>query len=81
MTGQRLLGIMQGRLVPPVEGRFQAFPRDRWTAEFPRAAEAGLGVGGAGLVLVLENDLKDRREQSACQLGNHFYLLEWESSI
>jgi hexulose-6-phosphate isomerase len=42
MTRQGVLGIMQGRLGPPVEGRFQSFPRDRWAAEFPRAAEAGL---------------------------------------
>ena len=36
------IGIMQGRLVPPVDARFQAFPRDRWRDEFPAAAEAGL---------------------------------------
>jgi hexulose-6-phosphate isomerase len=35
---------MQGRLVPPVEGRIQAFPRDRWAEEFPNAAAAGLGA-------------------------------------
>jgi hexulose-6-phosphate isomerase len=33
---------MQGRLVPPVDGRFQCFPRENWDAEFPRAAQAGL---------------------------------------
>ena len=44
MTVQRKLGIMQGRLVPPVEGRIQAFPRDRWAEEFPNAAAAGLGA-------------------------------------
>jgi len=37
-----MLGIMQGRLVPPVEGRIQAFPRESWTREFPNAAAAGL---------------------------------------
>lgn len=36
------IGIMQGRLFPPMEGRFQCFPRDHWADEFPRAAEAGL---------------------------------------
>ena len=35
-------GVMQGRLVPPEPGRFQAFPRDRWQDEFAFAAEAGL---------------------------------------
>jgi L-ribulose-5-phosphate 3-epimerase len=36
------LGIMQGRLVPPEDGRFQSFPRQRWADEFPLAARAGL---------------------------------------
>jgi hexulose-6-phosphate isomerase len=36
------LGIMQGRLVPPTEGRIQCFPRDRWRDEFGLAADAGL---------------------------------------
>jgi len=33
---------MQGRLVPPEEGRFQSFPRQRWRDEFPRANQAGI---------------------------------------
>ena len=33
---------MQGRLLPPAEGRFQSFPRDGWEAEFPLASAAGL---------------------------------------
>jgi hexulose-6-phosphate isomerase len=33
---------MQGRLVPPEDGRFQSFPRERWRDEFSRAADAGL---------------------------------------
>jgi hexulose-6-phosphate isomerase len=36
------LGIMQGRLVPPEDGRFQCFPRDHWADEFPFAAQAQL---------------------------------------
>jgi hexulose-6-phosphate isomerase len=35
---------MQGRLVPPMDGRFQAFPRGQWAEEFPSAAAAGLGA-------------------------------------
>jgi hexulose-6-phosphate isomerase len=35
-------GIMQGRLSPPEDGRFQSFPRDSWREEFARAREAGL---------------------------------------
>ena len=36
------IGVMQGRLGPPVEGRFQSFPRGRWADEFSLAAQAGL---------------------------------------
>ena len=35
-------GIMQGRLAPPEDGRFQSFPRNSWRKEFARAREAGL---------------------------------------
>jgi hexulose-6-phosphate isomerase len=35
-------GIMQGRLVPPEDGRFQSFPRARWRDEFARAQAAGI---------------------------------------
>jgi len=36
------IGIMQGRLVPPEPGHFQAFPRDRWADEFGLAAQVPL---------------------------------------
>ncbi len=36
------IGIMQGRLVGPSEGRIQSFPRDHWAEEFRLAARAGL---------------------------------------
>jgi L-ribulose-5-phosphate 3-epimerase len=36
------IGIMQGRLVPPVGDRIQCFPQERWREEFARAAAAGL---------------------------------------
>ncbi len=35
-------GIMQGRLSPPEDGRFQSFPRNSWREEFSRASQAGL---------------------------------------
>jgi hexulose-6-phosphate isomerase len=38
------IGIMQGRLLPPAEGKIQCFPRDRWSEEFDLAAAAGLGA-------------------------------------
>jgi L-ribulose-5-phosphate 3-epimerase len=31
------LGIMQGRLSPPINGRIQAFPAENWRGEFQRA--------------------------------------------
>lgn len=37
-----LLGVMQGRLSPPEDGRFQAFPRNSWREELSRAREAGV---------------------------------------
>jgi len=36
------IGVMQGRLLPPVEGRHQSFPSKQWREEFPRAAEASV---------------------------------------
>ena len=33
---------MQGRLVPPSDGRFQCFPRTNWADEFKYAAQAGI---------------------------------------
>ena len=36
------LGIMQGRLSPPIAGRIQAFPVASWREEFMAAREAGL---------------------------------------
>jgi len=37
-----VIGIMQGRLVPPTDGSIQCFPRERWRDEFALAAAAGL---------------------------------------
>jgi L-ribulose-5-phosphate 3-epimerase len=37
-----VIGIMQGRLSPPRDGRIQSFPAEAWEEEFPRAREAGL---------------------------------------
>jgi L-ribulose-5-phosphate 3-epimerase len=36
------IGIMEGRLGAPEEGRFQSFPRVGWAREFERAKAAGL---------------------------------------
>ncbi len=36
------IGIMQGRLSPPIGGRMQSFPLDTWREEFSLAREAGL---------------------------------------
>lgn len=39
---KNLIGVMQGRLAPPEDGRFQSFPRVAWREEFARAKAAGL---------------------------------------
>lgn len=39
-----VIAIMQGRLVPPSDGRIQCFPRERWRDEFALAAAAGLSA-------------------------------------
>lgn len=36
------IGIMQGRLLPPVQGQLQAFPGRNWEEEFPLAHQCGL---------------------------------------
>ena len=36
------IAIMQGRLLPPYEGRFQAFPAKKWRDEFTNANSASL---------------------------------------
>ena len=36
------IAIMQGRLLPPYEGHFQAFPAKQWRDEFESANKAGL---------------------------------------
>lgn len=35
------IGVMQGRLSPPEDGRFQSFPRNSWREEFARVRPAG----------------------------------------
>jgi len=36
------IGVMQGRLLPKVNGRYQAFPQDDWEKEFKIASNLGL---------------------------------------
>ena len=38
---KRTFGVMQRRLSPPEDGRFQSFPRNSWREELPRARAAG----------------------------------------
>jgi L-ribulose-5-phosphate 3-epimerase len=37
-----LIGIMQGRLVPPTDNRIQCFPRQNWADEYELGAKAGI---------------------------------------
>ena len=42
MVNKITLGVMQGRLLPKYQGRYQAHPLGYWQDEFPLAAELGL---------------------------------------
>ena len=44
MLGRFPLGTMQGRLVPKLDGRYQAHPKGYWRDEFKVAAELGLDL-------------------------------------
>ena len=44
MTDKFPIGIMQGRLLPKINGRFQCFPADQWRDEFPLAQAVGLDL-------------------------------------
>ena len=33
------IGLIQGRLSPPIDGRIQAFPLDNWENEFQQASK------------------------------------------
>jgi L-ribulose-5-phosphate 3-epimerase len=37
-----LIGIMQGRLLPPTDNRIQCFPRQNWADEYELGAKAGI---------------------------------------
>ena len=39
-----LIGVMQGRLLPPIEGMIQAFPGEKWKKEFSTAHDCGLDL-------------------------------------
>lgn len=40
-NSQFKIGIVQGRLVPPIDGKIQAFPKRDWEKEIPLVREAG----------------------------------------
>jgi len=54
MTWAPKIGIMQGRLSPPLGARIQAFPAESWRAEFSHAASLGL----ASIEWILESPLE-----------------------
>jgi L-ribulose-5-phosphate 3-epimerase len=38
------IGVMQGRLVPPIDDKLQSFPAGSWRAEFSAGSQAGVGA-------------------------------------
>jgi L-ribulose-5-phosphate 3-epimerase len=57
------IGVMQGRLVPKYQGRYQAFPIGMWQDEFKVAKECGLDL----IEFIL--DFNDARENPLLRLG------------
>ena len=57
------LGVMQGRLVPKYQGRYQAFPIGMWQEEFKVAKECGLNL----IEFIL--DFNDAEENPLLKLG------------
>jgi len=57
------LGVMQGRLVPKYQGRYQAFPIGMWQDEFKVAKECGLNL----IEFIL--DFNDAEENPLLKLG------------
>ena len=43
---QNKFGVMQGRLLPKYQGRYQAFPIGSWQSEFNIAKHCGIHVDG-----------------------------------
>jgi L-ribulose-5-phosphate 3-epimerase len=64
------IGIMQGRLSPPVGGRIQSFPVDSWRQEFPRAQKAGLNCIEWVYEFDTEADNPLSTEAGALEIGN-----------
>ena len=64
------IGIMQGRLSPPVGGRIQSFPVHSWRQEFPWAQEAGLNCIEWVYEFDTEADNPLRTEAGALEIGN-----------
>tara|TARA_B100000029_G_C17490317_1_gene928885 strand:- start:161 stop:1051 length:891 start_codon:yes stop_codon:yes gene_type:complete len=52
MSSQNKIGIIQGRLSPPLNGKIQSFPINVWEKEFPIANECGFD----GIELVIDSD-------------------------
>jgi L-ribulose-5-phosphate 3-epimerase len=52
MIHQTKVGIMQGRLLPPVNGKIQSFPAKAWKEEFELAGLAGV----SGIEFIFEAD-------------------------
>jgi L-ribulose-5-phosphate 3-epimerase len=64
------IGIMQGRLSPPVGGRIQSFPVNSWRQEFPWAQEAGLNCIEWVYEFDTEADNPLGTEAGALEIGN-----------
>ena len=70
------IGIMQGRLVPPVDGRIQAFPEENWKEEFELLVQMGDVESAQRLLYGLNAESKQGLNYLNCQGTLHFYRQE-----
>ena len=66
------IGVMQGRLVPKYNNRYQAFPVGMWQNEFNIARDCGLDL----IEFILDfNDAKKKNRLVGSFVCRWFYLL------
>jgi hexulose-6-phosphate isomerase len=73
----RKIGIMQGRLSSPVDGKIQSFPKSTWMEEFFKARECGLGY----IEWIFENDEWERNPISLKEGIDQILALKSETGI
>jgi L-ribulose-5-phosphate 3-epimerase len=69
------VGIMQGRLSQPINGKIQSFPKDTWREEFHLAKKIGFDL----IEWVLDDDLTSNPiidKEKLIEIKNNFLILQ-----